>query len=77
MDATALTDDTQAHQEQEMAAVIAAQNDAFRRNIALPGETDVPEGRVVITCGVEKQGPAFDTGSVPMRRLIRSTHVAS
>ena len=59
MDATALTDDTQAHQEQEMAAVIAAQNDAFRRNIASPGETDVPEGRVVITCGVEKQGPAF------------------
>ena len=53
---------------EEIAAIIAAQNDKFRRNIALPpagfpadtpGETDVPDGRVVITNGVEAQGPAF------------------
>ncbi len=45
--------------EQDVAAIVAAQNDKFRRNIALEGETDVPDGRVVITSGVEEQGPAF------------------
>ena len=45
--------------EEEIAAVIAAQNDAFRRNIAMEGETNVPDGRVVINNGVEEQGPAF------------------
>ena len=52
--------------EEDIAAIVAAQNDKFRRNNggfpaapALPGETDVPDGRVVITNGVETQGPAF------------------
>ena len=45
--------------EEEIAAIVAAQNDKFRRNIAMEGETDVPDGRVVITNGVEEQGPAF------------------
>ena len=49
----------EANAEEEIAAIVAAQNDKFRRNIALQGETDVPDGRVVITNGVEAQGPAF------------------
>ena len=57
MDATqAQTNDTLAHQEQGMATIIAGQYDEFRRNIALPGGADVPEGRVVITRRVEDQG---------------------
>ncbi len=46
--------------EKETAAIIAAQNDKFRRNIAFPGETDVPEGRVVVTPGISAQGPFFE-----------------
>ena len=45
--------------ENETAAIIAAQNDRFRRDIAFPGEIDVPEGIVVVTKGIEDQGPVF------------------
>lgn len=41
------------------AAIIAEQNDSFRRDIAIRGEVNVPEGRVVVTEGIENKGPVF------------------
>ena len=57
MNATA--QDLDGQTEKETAAIIAAQNDRFRRDIAFPGEIDVPEGIVVVTKGIEDQGPVF------------------
>ena len=42
------------------AAIIAEQNDAFRKAFCgFPGEAAAPEGRLVMTRGVHAQGPAF------------------
>lgn len=50
------------------AAIIADQNDAFRKSMCgFPDENSVPQGKLVMTQGVNAEGPAFHM--VLMQRL--------